>query len=296
MTVNKIKKIKALPTYFAAYPKSNADDIDGTKVDPLQLVSHSDWRELYDSIPEDTVDKQYKLLLVARHGQGYHNQAIKRYGQKLWQEKWSILNGDEHGEWLDSKLTPVGQNQVSDTGENILVPIIEQMGFLPHIFISSPMRRCLETFAGSWCHVFNKKEYKCENESDKKINVDIYENIRETLNAHPCNERIEHSKAVKEYQNYRLTSGHTVHWQYEDDYPENDMMWKRDWVEKPQVMDKRIDKAMKVILEECPQDKRFISITCHSKVIESLLRVTDHPAVHGLETAKIVGLVVELQQ
>lgn len=296
MTVTKINKIKALPSYFAAFPDINAADIDGTIVDPLKLVNHSDWKHLYNSIPEDTEDKEYKLLLVARHGQGYHNQAIKRYGEKMWREKWSILEGDEYGEWLDSKLTAVGQTQVSDTGEYVLSPIIDQLGFFPHIFISSPMRRCLETFIGSWSHVLSKEEYKVTGIDDKVVNVEIYENLRETLNSHPCNKRIEHSKVVKEYQDYQLASGHVLHWQYEDCYVEKDALWKSDWIEEDRVMDNRIDQAMKEIMEECPREKRFISITCHSKVIESLLRVTEHPAVHKLDTAKVVGLVVELQR
>lgn len=290
----KIVKIKALPGYFAAYPQSGADDIDATKVDHLELINHASWKELYDSIPQNTDTHEYKLLVVARHGQGYHNAAILRYGQELWMNKWSILNGDEYGEWLDSKLTPLGQTQVSNIGKEVLLPMIEDLGFLPDKFFSSPMRRCLETFIGSWNHVFNK--YPNLLNRDVPLNVKIFENIREVFNTHPCNERVNHSVTINEYQDYKTPSGLTIHWEYEPGYPEEDQLWSTDHWETKEEIDTRIGAGLNSIFADITSEDKLISITCHSKVIESILRITQHPAINKLDTAKIVCLVAEIER
>lgn len=292
MTQSKTLKIKALPGYFTAYRRTTSEAVDSTKVDHLQLVNHNTWKELYESLPRDTDTHEYKLLLVARHGQGYHNAAIARYGQELWMKHYSILDGDEHGEWLDSKLTHLGQTQVSNTGKNILVPIVKDIGFLPHRFFSSPMRRCLETFIWSWNHVFEQHDELKGNE----LNVKIFENIREVFNTHPCNERVNHSVSVQEYQNYKTDSGVTIHWEYEEDYPEEDQLWNTEHWETREEIDARISKGLTSCLANVDSEDRFISITCHSKVIESILRITSHPEVKNLDTAKVVCIMTEIEK
>lgn len=296
MTQNKnhFVEIKALPGYFAAYPTAQSNDIDATKINHLELINHNSWKDLYDSIPRDTPTHEYKLLVVARHGQGYHNAAIARYGQELWMKKWSILNGDEYGEWLDSKLTPLGQNQVSNAGKEVLLPMITELGFLPHAFFSSPMRRCLETFIGSWNHVFDAFPELVEGKSS--LSVSIFENIREVFNTHPCNERVSHSVTVDEYQDYKTNSGLTIHWDYEDDYPEEDQLWNTEHWETKEEMDSRIKDGLTSVFENVNPEDKLVSITCHSKVIESILRITDHPAINKLDTAKIVCIVAEVKK
>ncbi|CAL9728414.1 probable phosphoglycerate mutase Pmu1p [Monosporozyma unispora] len=287
-------EIKALPGYFAAFPTSESRDIDATIVNHLDLINHTTWKELYDSIPQDTATHEYKLLVVARHGQGYHNAAIARYGQDLWMKKWSILNGDEHGEWLDSKLTPLGQEQVSNAGKEVLLPMITDLGFLPHMFFSSPMRRCLETFIGSWNHVFNTYPELIKGQAS--LQVKIFENIREVFNTHPCNERVEHSVTINEYQDYKTPSGLTIHWEYEDDYPEKDQLWDTEHWETREEIDARIRDGLTSVFYNVNPDDKLISITCHSKVIESILRITEHPAINKLDTAKIVCIVAEIKK
>lgn len=71
-------------------------------------------------------------------------------------KKRNTLKGDEYGEWLDSKLTPLGKTDVSNTGKEVLLLMIQDLEILPQKFFSSPMRRCLETFIGSWDYVFEK--------------------------------------------------------------------------------------------------------------------------------------------
>ena len=124
-----IMSLRAVPGYFSAYPNEAFQGLDSTKNDHLQLINHKNWKELYDAIPKDTRSCHYKLLILARHGQGYHNAAILRYGMEEWDAYWSLLSGDEHGEWLDSRLTPLGKDQVRRTGSNVLLPMIKPVSY-----------------------------------------------------------------------------------------------------------------------------------------------------------------------
>lgn len=300
MTVT--KTYRALPGYFAAFPTKGAGPIDSTKHNHLELINHDTWKQLYDSIPKDTETHEYKLLVVARHGQGYHNAAIIRYGEPKWDEYWSLLDGDDYGEWVDSKLTPLGKQQVTETGSHMLLPIVDDLGFLPDVFFSSPMRRCLETFIESWTPVFQEldsgkiKGSKSVDTLNGSIKPIVLENIRETLGEHTCDKRVDHSVALEEYQDYKMKSGNHIHWQYASDYPETDQMWRADWREPEQDMDDRVNVGLIEIFEQVSSDEKFISITCHSGVIGSILRDLKHPAIQKLDTGKIVCAVVEVEK
>ncbi|CCK68287.1 phosphoglycerate mutase family protein KNAG_0A06260 [Huiozyma naganishii CBS 8797] len=285
-------EFKALPGFFSGYATEDSGEIDARYHDHLGLINHRNWKELYKSIPRDTESHQYKLIILARHGQGYHNAAIARYGRESWNSKWCYLNGDEHGEWLDSKLTPVGQEEVKNTGLSTLLPMVDSLQILPHKCFSSPMRRCLETFTSSWTHVFQEhKELLPENNT---VNVKIFENLREDLNTHPCNERVDHSVSVSEYQDCKMKSGTSVHWEYEPDYPEKDQLWSPTQAESKEELDKRIHDGLTQVFETVSPTDKFISITCHSRVIESSLRNLKHPMIWWLGTAQVVCAVVEI--
>ena len=283
--------LRAVPGYFAAYPSEGFQGLDSTKYDHLELINHKNWKELYHAIPRNTKNRHYKLLILARHGQGYHNAAILRYGMEKWDAYWSLLSGDEHGEWLDSKLTPLGKDQVRRTGSNVLLPMAKQLGMLPHVFFSSPMRRCLETFIESWTPVLAETQ---ELPAGTKISTRIIEGLRETLGSHTCDKRVAHSMAVDEYQDFSTESGHTVHWQYVPDYPEDDELWLPDHRETCAEMDKRTLNGLFELFNQLSSEEKFISLTCHSGVIQSVLRNLQHPPIYNLDTGKVVAVVVEV--
>ncbi|CAI4044996.1 hypothetical protein N7582_003412 [Saccharomyces uvarum] len=284
-------QFKAVPGYFAAYPNAGFQGLDSTKNDHLQLINHNDWKELYHAIPKDTRNCHYKLLILARHGQGYHNAAISRYGMEEWDAYWSLLSGDEHGEWFDSRLTPLGKEQVRGTGTNVLLPMIKQLGMLPHVFFSSPMRRCLETFIESWTPVLTEIQ---KPPSGNVISTRIIESLRETLGSHTCDKRVNHSVTVGEYQDFPTDSGHTVHWHYVTDYSEEDELWLVDHRETNPELDMRTQDGLSQLFSQLSSEERFVSLTCHSGVIQSVLRNLKHPPIYNLETGKVVGIVVEV--
>lgn len=283
----------ALPGYFQAFENKDSKGIDSTVTDQLALVNHRSWKELYDSIPQDTDTYHYKLVVLARHGQGYHNAAVLRYGQEAWDSYWSLLDGDEYGEWLDAKLTPLGKKQVQDTGDKVLLPIVQELNMLPHVFFSSPMRRCLETFIGSWNTVFTENRHHVTGDT---IPIRIIENIRESLGEHTCDERVPHSVSLEEYQDHKTNSGHVIHWNYEPHYPEKDQLWFADKRETEDEMDHRLHKGLSQLFKQLNSEEKFISVTCHSGVIQSVLRNLKHPPVKNLDTGKIVCAVVKVNK
>lgn len=47
----------------------------------------------------------YKVVYLARHGEGYHNTAERKYGSEQWNCRWAMLNGDGVMTWVrDSKM------------------------------------------------------------------------------------------------------------------------------------------------------------------------------------------------
>lgn len=277
-------KFTALPDYFQAYTTENPDGIEAVNHQHLQFVTHGSWSELSASIPQDTPNTKYKLLILARHGQGYHNAGVSRYGVARWDEYWSLLDGDEHGDWFDAKLTPLGQEQVQEIGSTILKPMCQEVG-LPQIFYSSPMRRCLETFIESWSQVFDQE--------NGEIPVHVVENLRETLGEHTCDKRVDHHVSVDEYQGAKIAQNKRLKLCYEENYPEKDSLWEADHRETDDETDTRTAVALTRILTE---PYRYISVTCHSGVIKSVLRNLQHPPVNNLDTGGVVALVVKCDQ
>ncbi|EDZ71012.1 YKL128Cp-like protein [Saccharomyces cerevisiae AWRI1631] len=167
----------------------------------------------------------------------------------------------------------------------------KQLGMLPHVFFSSPMRRCLETFIESWTPVLAETQ---ELPAGTKISTRIIEGLRETLGSHTCDKRVAHSMAVDEYQDFSTESGHTVHWQYVPDYPEDDELWLPDHRETCAEMDKRTLNGLFELFNQLSSEEKFISLTCHSGVIQSVLRNLQHPPIYNLDTGKVVAVVVEV--
>lgn len=110
----------------------------------------------------------YKLILIARHGQGYHNVAESLYGTAAWNcpsltpslpspkpdgrvaGYWSELNTDGNITWgPDSRLTPLGISQAQNV--NKALKREREEGFeMPGSYYSSPLSRSASTFSISW--------------------------------------------------------------------------------------------------------------------------------------------------
>ncbi|GMM53637.1 putative phosphomutase [Maudiozyma humilis] len=291
-------KFTAEPGYFSSFATPGQEALDSTVDDHNVLIAHPDWKQLYDAIPADTPSTQYKLLILARHGQGYHNYSMEKYGVQQWDDYWAMLDGDDGGSWLDAHLTALGKDQVRDTGRTVLLPLVQQLGFLPHRFFNSPMRRCLETFAYSWGQVLASEPHTLTRSGSTTVTNTVIENLRENLGSHTCDKRVPHSEALAEYTDYAIPAaspGTTVNWVYEQPYPEEDALWEEEHRETPDEMDVRTRKGLETLFAHAadPRDK-FLSLTVHEGVIKSVLRNLEHPGVKNLQTSKTVAVVVKV--
>ncbi|QRV87688.1 hypothetical protein RhiJN_15706 [Ceratobasidium sp. AG-Ba] len=72
-------------------------------------------KRLQTSAPSGT---RYVVCWIARHGEGWHNVAIQKFGLKKWDEWWGKQNGDGEITWgPDARLTPLGEAQAKEVNE-----------------------------------------------------------------------------------------------------------------------------------------------------------------------------------
>lgn len=104
-----------------------------------------------------TKPKNINLFFI-RHAKGYHNDAAVKFGSFQY----------ENDEWFDAELTNEGINQAKQ-----LYYKIENIK--PDLIYSSPFLRTIQTMEYSVGHNF------------ANILILLDDNIRETINGHPCN-------------------------------------------------------------------------------------------------------------
>lgn len=130
------------------------------------------------------------------------------------------------------------------------------------------------------------------------VTAHVSETFRETLGRHYCDKRVSHSETIGQYGTRTLVlpapkSAPTLHvsWQYPNNPPmdEEDTMWSPTHRETDDEIDARIGPGLNEILSG---PERYISLTCHSGVIHSALRVLGHPPLRQLLTGGVVFVVV----
>lgn len=112
----------------------------------------------------------YKLIFIARHGEGVHNVAEAKYGTPAWNEYWSHLYGDGELVWgPDPALTPFGEKEALDV--NAAWKIEQAAGIpIPSSFYTSPLQRATNTLQLTWSDI----------QLDKGVLPLIMEDLRET--------------------------------------------------------------------------------------------------------------------
>ncbi|VVT55509.1 uncharacterized protein SAPINGB_P004632 [Magnusiomyces paraingens] len=147
-------------------PTTNDSKFSYLKSD-FGLVLHGGWPALdlkLRQLQEDadrvfrnsggTVQSKYKLLFVARHGQGYHNLAIEIYGQAAWDSYWSMLDGDGNLVWgPDPDLTPLGVEQAKRNNIAWKRQIATKNAPVPKAFFASPFARATDTMMYTWADI-----------------------------------------------------------------------------------------------------------------------------------------------
>ncbi|SCZ90286.1 BZ3500_MvSof-1268-A1-R1_Chr1-3g01894 [Microbotryum saponariae] len=229
-------------------------------------------------------DKQttYKVVYLARHGQGYHNVAESKYGTAAWDAYWSRLETDGNITWgPDPPLTPLGRRQAEDINTAWKRQVAEGVP-LPERLYSSPFTRAADTLQITWHDILLNKGLKPL----------ILERLRETIGCHTCDKRSEKTIIRERFPTYDIEPG----------FSEHDQLWSTDYQESPRQQALRIQQQLNQVSpsEETYKPSNltrerarslvgsqifdtdpstFISITAHSGVINAFFRVVEHPDV-----------------
>lgn len=212
---------------------------------------------------------QYKVFFLGRHGEGYHNAAITKYGMQAWDDYWSKLNGDGVWTWgPDPALTPKGEGQADEAHAAWQEEL--QFGLaLPDKLYCSPLSRAIRT---------NQLTFSGLLPAGRK--TVIVENIREEFGVHTCDKRQTRSYIQRTFPEYII----------EDGFTEEDKLWKPDIRETGHHMEGRAKAVLDMVFEN--DKEHFISITAHAGFIRAFLRVAGHRP-WDLPTGGVVPVVIK---
>ena len=288
-------KLVAEPDYFQIEPSLNASiDSNYAFVKPFH-----DGQSIKDIIHKISAEPNTRLFILARHGQGYHNLAVERYTEPVWDSDWAFKKGDGVAEdWADANLTSKGIDQVKRTGRVVFGQLLN--GCWPDSYYSSPLRRCLQTFRYEWEQKV-EVEAAIGNPIPESIDVLVKEKLRETIGVHTCDWRQDKSKTVQDCcQIKELYPGCKINFDYEEGFAEKDPLYSSEHRESDDEIDVRIKQALEEIWtrenKKNGQNDKVISLTCHEGVIRSCLRVLNHVPIPRLETSGVVMVVIKDQE
>lgn len=201
----------------------------------------------------------YKLFLLGRHGQGYHNLANIKYGEIEWNQYWLHRTGDGEITWApDPELTDLGLSQAKHNHRQLSVELKDGLP-LPTQWFSLPFRRSIDTLIGTW-------DGHVDMEQIKPL---IKEDFRETIGVHLCDKRSPRSVIDEKY----CGRGFII----EDGFEENDVYFKDDYREKVWEQALRQERGFQYIFDHSDKHAdEFVSVTSHSGSIRTQLLVLGH--------------------
>lgn len=207
-----------------------------------------------DSLNQQDPKTQYKLLFLARHGQGYHNVIVMKYGSKEWHRKWHSLGVD--GDVIygpDPELTELGINQGKENNQ-VWKQQLAKGCPLPTKYIASPLQRSCNTLLLTMKDIFPPNH-----------KVIIVEKVREIIGYHLCNKRSTATEILERFGQYGF--------ELEPGFTENDELYTEE-EEKFDEHCMRINGFLQDLFNEHPD--QVINVTSHGGTIKCFLAVIGH--------------------
>lgn len=209
------------------------------------------------------------------------------------QEYWSLLDGDDHGTWVDARLTPLGESQAC-TARAAWQKQIERGVPAPQSYYVSPLNRCCRTaqitFEGMGLPLtmpfrpIVKEVCRFERYYRHRVGwygrVDGLQLLRETMGLHTCDRRSRASDIAAEFAEYRFEAG----------FSEEDLLYDPEVRETNEERDQRLACLLEDIFVN--DESIFISLTAHSGAITSILEVVGHRRF-PLATGAMIPVVVK---
>lgn len=204
-------------------------------------------KDLTPSLPASLTLK-VKLLLLARHGEGYHNVANAKYRDQ-WASKYRFLGTDGTITWgPDAKLTDLGKAQAAENNLILKRQVARGMP-IPTKFIVSPLLRSIETMVREWDGI----------DIPRPI---VNEKVRETIGINICHQR----SSKTELSKFPID--------FPDDFTEEDEIFKS-FSAREEFYEQflRVNDFLQELFEE---DDEVVSVTCHAGTIRAFLTVIGH--------------------
>ncbi|KIY70467.1 phosphoglycerate mutase [Cylindrobasidium torrendii FP15055 ss-10] len=213
----------------------------------------------------------YKLFILGRHGQGYHNLAEIKYGTKKWDDYWSKFDGDGELTWgPDPELTPLGENQAKAAHDTWAKEISH---IQPGIMLCSPMSRALHTCQLTFEGVLPSESF----------NVTIVEKCREEYGEHTCDKRKTKSEIATLFPAPTFS--------FESGFAEEDLLWTPERETVAHAVARAGDVLDRVFAGEWGTSD-YVSITAHGGIINAFLRSVGRPD-YVLPTGGVLPLVIK---
>ncbi|KAL7410167.1 histidine phosphatase superfamily [Mrakia frigida] len=262
--------------FIQSSPTFNATGYDALK-DNFGLIDKSPnkWKNFAKAIKKlnDESDEltAYKVIYIARHGEGYHNYAQTFYGTPAWICKWSLLNGDGNMTWgPDATLTPNGIAQAQAVNAAWKIEAKADAP-LPQVFYSSPMRRAASTLEITWRDILLQK---------KSYTPTIKEHYRESIGLHTCDQRSTKTVLSETYPG----------WNFDASFTEHDQLYNPTYQENGGAQSLRLQQQMNELFSS--DDSTYVSITAHSGVINSFFTAVGHKRF-SVQTGGVVPVVIK---
>lgn len=222
---------------------------------------------------EATKGTRYILAYMARHGEGWHNKAERKYGTRDWDCRWSLLDGDGTIVWADAHLTEAGISQALIANAFWKREIAEQSILTPEKFFVSPLDRCLQTAKLTWSGINLPSQHPFDPE--------VKEILRECIGIHTCDRRSNKTYIHSTYP-YRIEPG----------FAEEDPLWLPDLRESDSALEVRLKHFLDDIFRH--NSDTVFSLTSHGGATAAMLAVIGHRDF-PLKTGAVIPVLIKAE-
>lgn len=231
------------------------------------------WEQILEELHQLNLNagenQNYKLLFLARHGQGYHNVVINKYSYEEWYKKWYKETHDGDMQFApDPMLTDLGINQAKENHQ-LWKQQVAKGAPIPSKFFVSPLQRSSHTLVHTWTGI--------KPESSRPV---VTEGIRETCGLNLCDKRSTKSVINQRFGDHGFT--------FEDGFTEEDQLFDHDNREPlhrhairtnqflQRLFDSDFDKALNKVDRDLALKHQVISTTSHAGTIRTFIMVLGH--------------------
>ncbi|KAI0467528.1 phosphoglycerate mutase-like protein [Xylaria cf. heliscus] len=255
-----------------SYPTDKEFDLHGKKTQWQRFEHYVDTLNR-----EADKNTQYKVLFMARHGEGYHNAAESYYGTPAWNCYWGPLDGNGTVVWRDARLTEAGLAQCTKAHDFWEHALTTEKIPAPQTYYSSPLLRSATTA--------NLTFGALDLPKDRPFAPTIKELLREGISIRTCDERSSKTEIAALLPNFR----------FEDGFAETDHLWKGA-EDEGETSGAEFVRTKTVMDDIFTHDKStWISITTHSGQISVTLQVLGHRAF-SLSTGQAIPVLIQAKR